>query len=200
MTTAMHPDVVVRTRPDEPQGENYLTGPGKGFLSWFLTKDHKRLGVMYMTSVLTFFFIAGCFALILRTKLLSGEHSDMLKWLDRSPNPTGEGGYNTAFTLHGAIMVFLVIIPSIPAAFGNFVLPIMLGAKDVAFPRLNLFSYHLYCIGALFFISTLAFGGLDTGWTFYTPYSTNRAGGAMAGMIPATLGAFILGFSSIFTG
>ncbi|MEI6274183.1 MAG: cbb3-type cytochrome c oxidase subunit I, partial [Phycisphaerae bacterium] len=101
------------------------------------------------------------------------------------------------FTLHGAIMVFLVIIPSIPAALGNFIMPIMLGAKDVAFPRLNLFSYYLWLFGALFTVSSLLLGGFDTGWTFYTPYSTTTPAG---GVIPALTGVFILGFSSIFTG
>ncbi|HMP17220.1 MAG TPA: cbb3-type cytochrome c oxidase subunit I, partial [Gemmatales bacterium] len=104
------------------------------------------------------------------------------------------------FTLHGAIMVFLVIIPSIPASLGNFVLPIMLGAKDVAFPRLNLWSYYLYVIGTVCFLITLATSGLDTGWTFYTPYSSSSGIGSNTNVIMATMGAFILGFSSIFTG
>ena len=103
----------------------------------------------------------------------------------------------TAFTLHGAIMVFLVIIPSVPAALGNFILPIMLGAKDVAFPRLNLFSFYLWVLGAICAVWSLLVGGFDTGWTFYTPYSTQFAAG---GVIPVLIGVFILGFSSIFTG
>ena len=105
--------------------------------------------------------------------------------------------YNQFFTLHGAIMVFLVIIPSIPAALGNFVLPIMLGAKDVAFPRMNLMSFYLWVIGAICAVVSLSMGGFDTGWTFYTPYSTTTT---TAGVIPVVIGVFILGFASIFTG
>ena len=167
--------------------DNYLTHT-HGLLSWILTVDHKRIGVMYLVSVLGAFFIGGVFALLVRTQLLQPGGAIM-----------SQDQYNQAFTLHGAIMVFLVIIPSVPAALGNFVLPIMLGAKDVAFPRLNLFSYHLWVVGALFFVMALFTGGLDTGWTFYTPYSTDP-NSAMGGVIPALTGAFILGFASIFTG
>ncbi|MHC4378377.1 MAG: cytochrome c oxidase subunit I [Planctomycetota bacterium] len=144
---------------------------------------------MYLVGVLGAFALGGFFALALRPELFfpNTTHAPMLKDGNR---------YNQMFSLHGAIMVFLFIIPSIPAALGNFVLPIMLGAKDVAFPRLNLFSFHLWIIGAVFFLLALASGGLDTGWTFYTPYSTKTD----TGVIYATLGAFILGFSSIFTG
>ncbi len=167
--------------------DNYLNHT-RGFMSWAFTLDHKRIGVMYLVSVLVAFFFGGMAALALRTHLIA-PGTEMLS----------EDAYNQMFTLHGAIMVFLVIIPSVPAALGNFVLPIMLGAKDVAFPRLNLFSYHLWVIGAIFFLMSLFTGGLDTGWTFYTPYSTDTAS-AMGGVIPALTGAFILGFSSIFTG
>ena len=141
--------------------DNYLTHT-RGILSWLLTLDHKRIGLMYLVSVLGAFFMGGVFALLVRTQLLTPEGAIM-----------EQAQYNQAFTLHGAIMVFLVIIPSVPAALGNFILPIMLGAKDVAFPRLNLFSYYLWVIGALFFVLALFTGGLDTGWTFYTPYSTD---------------------------
>ena len=169
-----------------PAPDNYLTFT-KGILSWVLTLDHKRIGVMYLVAVLSSFFVGGVMALLVRTKLLfPGEVS----WM------TAEQ-YNKAFTLHGAIMVFLVIIPSIPAALGNFVLPIMLGAKDVAFPRLNLFSFYLWLIGAVCAVYSLLAGGFDTGWTFYTPYSTTTEAG---GVIPVLVGVFILGFSSIFTG
>jgi cytochrome c oxidase subunit 1 len=156
-------------------------------MSWLLTLDHKRIGVMYLAAVLVSFFVGGVMALLVRTKLLfPGE----VAWM------TAEQ-YNKAFTLHGAIMVFLVIIPSIPAALGNFVLPIMLGAKDVAFPRLNLFSFYLWMLGAICAVWSLIAGGFDTGWTFYTPYSTSSQAG---GIIPVLVGVFILGFSSIFTG
>ena len=166
--------------------DNYLTH-SRGILSWALTLDHKRIGIMYLVSVLTSFFVGGILALLVRTELIAPGKTIM-----------EQDTYNQAFTLHGAIMVFLVIIPSVPAALGNFVLPIMLGAKDVAFPRLNLMSYWLWVFGAIF--AVIAIGkGLDTGWTFYTPYSI-RGDAAMNGVISALFGVFILGFSSIFTG
>ncbi|TWT45240.1 Cytochrome c oxidase polypeptide I+III [Phycisphaerae bacterium RAS1] len=164
---------------------NYLNA-SSGFLSWAFTLDHKRIGVMYLVGIFTAFLLGGLFALLVRTELLTP-----------GPTITTHDWYNRFFTLHGAIMVFIVIIPGIPAALGNFALPIMIGAKDVAFPRLNLASFYMWVIGTLFAISTLAFGAVDTGWTFYTPYSTKYA---FNGMIPVVAGAFILGFSSIFTG
>ncbi|MBI2840049.1 MAG: cytochrome c oxidase subunit I [Acidobacteria bacterium] len=164
--------------------DNYLTH-SHGFKSWFFTLDHKRIGLMYLVSILTAFFLGGVFALLVRTELLTPGKTIM-----------DAETYNRMFTLHGAAMIFLFIIPGIPAALGNFVLPIMLGAKDVAFPRLNLFSYHLYVAGAIFALASIAMGGVDTGWTFYTPYSTTTN----SHVIAMTLGAFILGFSSIFTG
>ncbi|MEN9668685.1 MAG: hypothetical protein RLZZ386_592, partial [Planctomycetota bacterium] len=129
--------------------DNYLTYT-RGFLSWALTLDHKRIGVMYMSAVLASFFVGGVFALLLRTELLTPGRTIV-----------SADTYNQFFTLHGAIMVFLVIIPSIPAALGNFILPIMLGAKDVAFPKLNLFSFYLWIGGALFTLYSLAAGGFD---------------------------------------
>ena len=187
-----------------PVEDNYLTHT-RGLMSWLLTLDHKRIGVMYLIAVLTSFLFGGLAALAVRTELIAPGKTIMDK-----------DAYNQMFTLHGAIMVFLVIIPSVPAALGNFVLPIMLGAKDVAFPRLNLLSFWLWVTGAICFLGAItgipwpvqgADGweiqfvgrGLDTGWTFYTPYSI-REDGAMAGVLPATFGVFILGFSSIFTG
>jgi cytochrome c oxidase subunit I len=164
--------------------DNYLKHD-KGILSWIFTLDHKRIGLMYLVSVLASFALGGFFALALRTELFF-------------PGPTiiNHDQYNQAMTLHGAVMVFLVIIPGIPAALGNIILPLQLGAKDVAFPRLNLMSYHLWVLGALFFISSLVISAADTGWTFYVPYSTTTP----TAVIPAAFGAFILGFSSIFTG
>lgn len=163
---------------------NYLTSP-KGFWSWALTLDHKRIGIMYMVSIFFFFLIGGLFALLLRTELLNPGKT----FVDAQT-------YNQLFTLHGTLMVFLVIIPGIPASLGNFVLPLQLGAKDVAFPRLNLMSYYIYIIGALFAVSSILLGGIDTGWTFYAPYSTSAQGK----VVLMVTGAFILGFSSIFTG
>ncbi len=163
---------------------DYLEDP-KGLWSWLTTVDHKRIGLMYLWSVVFFMVAGGLLALMIRLELLTPRQTIM----------TAEA-YNRVFTLHGAIMVFLVIIPGIPAALGNFALPLLLGAKDVAFPRLNLFSYYVYVAGALMALSTLAVGGVDTGWTFYTPYATTTGGGVT--MI--VLAAFVLGFSSIFTG
>ena len=165
-------------------GDNYLNHE-RGIWSWLTTLDHKRIGIMYLFSVLTFFLIGGIFALLIRMQLFSpGKHL-----FDANT-------YNKVFTYHGTIMVFMVIIPAIPAAMGNFVLPIMLGAKDVAFPRLNLFSYYIFMFGALFAASAMFLRGADTGWTFYTPYSirTNTT------VIFVIAGAFVMGFSSILTG
>jgi len=165
-------------------GENYLNSP-KGLMSWLGTIDHKRIGIMYLASITFFFFVGGIMALLVRIELLTPKQTIM----------TAEQ-YNQIFTLHGAIMVFLFIIPSVPAALGNFVLPLMLGAKDVAFPRLNLLSLYIYWVGALMAVGSIVFGGVDTGWTFYTPYSTTT-GGAVSLM---SMAVFTLGFSSIFTG
>lgn len=169
---------------DVSDSDNYLKN-SSGVLSWICTLDHKRIGIMYLIGILTSFFIGGMLAMAIRAHLLRPAG-----WL--FDNDT----YNQVFTLHGAIMVFLFIIPSIPAALGNFLVPVMLGAKDVAFPRLNLSSFYLWVTGAIFFIAALLGSGLDTGWTFYTPYSTTTD----TSVILATFGAFVLGFSSIFTG
>jgi cytochrome c oxidase subunit 1 len=169
---------------ESSEGENYLTA-SRGIRSWLLSLDHKRIGVMYLVATLAAFLIGGIFALILRTEHLTGKATIM-----------DADSYNQAFTLHGAVMVFLFVIPAIPAAFGNFVLPIMLGAKDVAFPRLNLTSFYFWVVGALLLVSAIALKAPDTGWTFYTPYSTDTS----ASVIPAFLGVFVLGFSSILTG
>jgi cytochrome c oxidase subunit 1 len=163
---------------------DYLEEP-KGLWSWLTTVDHKRIGLMYMWSVLFFFLVGGIFALLIRLELLTPKQTIM-----------DAETYNRVFTLHGAIMTFLVIIPAIPAALGNFALPLLLGAKDVAFPRLNLASLYVYWTGAAMAVATLALGGVDTGWTFYTPYSTTTGGGVSL----MVLAAFVLGFSSIFTG
>ncbi len=177
----------------DAHSNNYLTH-SKGLMSWLFSLDHKRIGVMYLIGILFSFFVGGIFAILVRTELLTAGDTIM------DPDT-----YNQVFTLHGAVMVFMFIIPGIPAALGNFMLPVMLGAKDVAFPRLNLLSWWLYIIGSVLAVSSLAFGGLDTGWTFYTPYATAQVEGAetyhaLGGVIPITLGAFILGFSSILTG
>lgn len=163
---------------------NYLNTP-KGLKSWLLTQDHKRIGILYLFGVMLFFFIGGMLALAIRLELLSPGRELM-----------GARTYNQVFTLHGAVMIFLFIIPAVPAIIGNFVLPLMIGAKDVAFPRLNLASFYVYIGGSLFAIYSIVTGAVDTGWTFYTPYSTDSTGS----VISMTMGVFILGFSSIFTG
>ncbi len=179
---------VVTTLPgieSRPAARPSYLNETRGIRSWIFTLDHKRIGIMYLWSVLFAFLLGGLFAMLIRLELLTPKETII-----------SAETYNQAFTLHGAIMIFLFIIPGIPAALGNFVLPLMLGAKDVAFPRLNLASYWIYVIGALFAVTAMVTGGVDTGWTFYTPYSTTT-GGAVSLM---TLAAFILGFSSIFTG
>ncbi len=181
---------VTMPAPNSEAGEedNYLTH-SSGFLSWALTLDHKRIGLMYLTCVMSSFALGGVLALLVRLHLWNPN-------LDATQALFSNKQYNQLFTLHGAVMVFLFIIPSIPAALGNFLLPIMLGSKDVAFPRLNLCSFYLWVGGAIFFLFSLFATGLDTGWTFYTPYSIESQGPVVA----ATMGVFVLGFSSIFTG
>jgi cytochrome c oxidase subunit 1 len=163
---------------------NYLKA-GRGIRSWLLTLDHKRIGIMYLISVIAAFFLGGVFALLVRLELLSPGRTIM-----------DADTYNRMFTLHGAVMVFLFIIPSIPAALGNFLLPIMVGAKDVAFPRLNLLSFYIYVLGAILALYSVISGSVDTGWTFYTPYSTQTA----TSVVSMTFAVFIAGFSSILTG
>jgi cytochrome c oxidase subunit 1 len=172
------------TAPPAEETLNYLNA-GKGLKSWLTTLDHKRIGVMYLICITSAFLLGGIMALLVRTELLT-------------PGKTlvDAETYNKFFTLHGAVMIFLFIIPGIPAALGNFVLPLMLGAKDVAFPRLNLMSWYLWVTGAVFALVAIVFGAVDTGWTFYTPYSTETN----TQVIWIVMGVFILGFSSIFTG
>lgn len=161
----------------------------KGLWSWIYTLDHKRIGVMYLISVLISFLIGGIFALVLRVELFSKGHTIM-----------DQDTYNRMFSLHGVVMVFLFIIPSIPAALGNIFLPIQLGTKDVAFPKLNLLSFYIYVFGACFGLYSMVNGGVDTGWTFYVPYSSSSVVGSQSSVVPMTLAAFIMGFSSILTG
>jgi cytochrome c oxidase subunit 1 len=157
----------------------------KGLKSWLYTLDHKRIGLMYLVAILGALLLGGFFALLVRAELFL-------------PGQTfvGQDRYNQFFTLHGAVMVFLVIVPGIPAALGNIVLPIQLGAPDVAFPKLNLSSFYLWCSGAALLLVSIALGPIDTGWTFYTPYSLTTT----TSVLPAVAGVFLLGFSSIFTG
>ena len=165
-------------------GANYLSK--KGMWEWLRSVDHKRIGVLYLVTGLLFFLIGGVFALLLRTELIAPGQTIM------DPQT-----YNVMFTLHGTIMIFIFVVPGIIASFGNFCLPIMIGAPDVAFPRLNRFSFQLWVIGVVVILLGLLIGKpVDTGWTFYTPYSSKTD----TNVIGMVLGAFILGFSSILTG
>jgi cytochrome c oxidase subunit 1 len=162
-------------------------GKYKGLKSWLFSTDHKRIGILYLITMSIFFLVGVTFGFLMRLELISPGKTIM------DPQT-----YNSFFTLHGIIMIFLFIIPGLPAVFGNFFLPIMIGAKDVAFPRLNLLSWWLFLIGGLFAIISvfLPGGPADTGWTFYIPYSVRTS----TNVLPALIAAFILGFSSILTG
>jgi cytochrome c oxidase subunit 1 len=170
--------------PVEPR-LNYLNST-YGLKSWLLTRDHKRIALLYLASVTVFFFLGGLFAVLIRLELLT---------------PAGDlvqsETYNKLFTMHGVVMVFFFLIPAIPAVLGNFLIPMMIGAKDLAFPRLNLLSWYIYVGGGLFTLWSIVHGGVDTGWTFYTPYSTTYSN---SHVIVTAVGIFITGFSSILTG
>jgi cytochrome c oxidase subunit 1 len=157
-----------------------------GVRSWLLTTDHKRIALLYLVSITIMFVIGGLSAVAIRLELLTPA-GDLLQ----------ADNYNKLFTMHGVVMVFFFLIPSIPAVLGNFLLPLMIGARDVAFPRLNLLSWYVFVTGGLVTLFGMITGGADTGWTFYTPYSTAAA---TTKVIPVALGVFINGFSSILTG
>jgi len=157
-----------------------------GLKSWLLTTDHKRIAWLYLIGVTFFFFVGGLFATLIRLELLTPQ-GDLVQ----------AETYNKLFTMHGVTMIFFFLIPSIPAVLGNFLIPIMIGARDLAFPRLNLASWYIYILGGLFTLSAAAAGGVDTGWTFYTPYSSIYSNTHVALTV---VGIFITGFSSILTG
>ena len=165
--------------------KNYLNAE-YGIKSWLLTKDHKRIAILYLVSVTFFFMLGGIMAAFLRLELAT-PLGDMVE-----PDT-----YNRLFTAHGVLMVFLFLIPAIPAVLGNFLIPLMIGAKDLAFPKLNLGSWYVYNVGATLMVAALLRGGTDTGWTFYTPYSSVFADSEV---ILTALGVFVAGFSSIMTG
>ncbi len=169
-----------------PQARPHYLNISYGIRSWLLTTDHKRIAILYMISISLMFIIGGAAATLIRVDLLT---------------PTGDlvdaNTYNTLFTVHGVVMIFFFLGPAIPAVFGNFMIPLMIGARDVAFPKLNLLSWYIYIVGSLFLIWTILNGGVDTGWTFYTPYSTNFS---TTHVLSTTLAVFIVGFSSILTG
>ena len=170
----------------EPEKTRNYLNVDYGAFSWLLTKDHKRIAILYMVSITLMFILGGFFAMMMRIELLTPE-GDLLT----------SDTYNKFFTLHGIVMIFFFLIPSIPAVLGNFILPIQIGAKDLAFPRINLLSWYLYMIGAFVGLFVIITGGVDTGWTFYTPFSTQYSNSHVLG---TTFGAFIVGFSSILTG
>jgi cytochrome c oxidase subunit 1 len=173
----------VETIPVAPERDYLNTEFGLG--SWFLTTDHKRIALLYLISITFMFFVGAFFALIIRLELLTPK-GDLVQ-----PDT-----YNKMFTQHGLVMIFFFLIPSIPAVLGNFLIPLMIGAKDVAFPKLNLLSWYVYDVGAIMFIYTILTGGLDTGWTFYTPLSTSFVSSSV---VVGALAIFVVGFSSILT-
>ncbi len=176
----------VRQSPQHSKQElNYLS-EGHSLRSWLLTVDHKRIAILYLLTLTVFFFVAGFAALIMRLELLTPQ-GDLVT----------DDNYNRLFTLHGVIMVWFFLVPSIPTVLGNFLIPLMIGAKDVAFPKLNLLSWYLFTFGGILTIAAIIGGGVDTGWTFYTPYSSVYSNSAV---VTTILGIFIAGFSSILTG
>src|SRR6267142_3640417 len=162
--------------PVESPRVNYLNAT-HGVKSWLLTKDHKRIALLYLASVSMFFFLGGIYAMFIRLELLTPQ-GDLVQ----------SHTYNKLFTQHGIIMIFFFLIPSIPAVLGNFLVPIMIGAKDLAFPKLNLLSWYIYIVGGVFTISAVAAGGVDTGWTFYAPFSTTYSN---THVILTALGVFV---------
>jgi cytochrome c oxidase subunit I len=164
---------------------NYLNAD-YSWKSWLFTTDHKRIALLYLVSITVMFFIGGFFAMLMRIELLT-PRGDLVD----------SDTYNKLFTMHGIVMIFFFLIPSIPAVLGNFLIPIMIGAKDLAFPRINLLSWYIYIIGAIFTLSAVAAGGVDTGWTFYAPFSTSYSN---TYVVATAIGVFIAGFSSILTG
>jgi cytochrome c oxidase subunit 1 len=176
----------VLPEPLEPESRGDYLNAGYGVKSWLLTTDHKRIALLYLASITGMFFVGGAFAVLMRINLLT---------------PDGElvsaETYNKLFTMHGLIMIFFFLIPSIPTVLGNFLLPLMIGARDVAFPRLNLLSWYIFITGATLALVSAVYGGVDTGWTFYTPFSTTYSNTHVMAM---AIGVFITGFSSILTG
>ncbi len=169
----------------ESQEEPDYLAVESGIWSWLNTRDHKRIGVMFLAAVTGMFLLGGVFALAVRTELLTPNRTIM----DATT-------YDRMFTLHGVTMVWLFLVPSIPTSFGNFLLPLQLGARDLAFPKLNLMSFYTFVLGALITFGGMLAGGTDTGWTFYAPYADSTP----TDVVPVIIGIFILGMSSIFSG
>ncbi len=173
------------TTAEAAPGVNYLNAQ-YGIRSWLFTTDHKRIALLYLVSITFFFIVGGIPAVLIRLHLIE-PHGALLQ----------PATYNKMFSMHGIIMVFFFLIPSIPAVMGNFLVPMMIGARDLAFPRINLLSWYIYVVAGLFTLYAVLAGGVDTGWTFYTPLSTTYANGQV---MAAALGVFFAGFSSILTG
>ncbi len=169
----------------EPQRAHYLNA-NYGIKSWLFTTDHKRIALLYLASITLLFFVGGAAAVLMRLELMTPP-GDMVQ----------SETYNKLFTIHGVIMIFFFLIPSIPAVLGNFLVPMMIGARDLAFPRLNLASWYLFTLGSVFTVVVTVMGGVDTGWTFYAPYSSTYSNSYV---VPTIAGIFIAGFSSILTG
>src|ERR671918_252680 len=181
MNTVMHPS----SPPTALPRVHYLN-INYGVRSWLFTLDHKRIALLYLGSITLFFFVGGAAAVLFRLELATPQ-ADLFQ-----PET-----YNKLFTIHGLIMVFFFLIPSIPAVLGNFLVPMMIGAKDLAFPKLNLLSWYIFILGGIVTLWAVVVGGVDTGWTFYTPYSTNASN---TNVVATGIGVFITGFSSILTG
>jgi cytochrome c oxidase subunit 1 len=172
--------------PEPPPAEPNYLNVNYSLWSWLTTVDHKRIGILYLVSISVFFLAGGIAAGIVRLNLLAPDGAIV-----------NEDAYNRAFTAHGVLMLFFFLIPAVPAVFGNFFIPMMIGAKDLAFPKLNLASWYVFIAGAIFGVWALLAGGIDTGWTLYPPYSTRSS---QSNVVPGVIGVFISGFSSIMTG
>jgi len=181
----MTPTAAQRIDAGDPHPRSFVES-GYSVKSWLLSVDHKRIGILYLISITFFFLLGGSAAVVIRLELMTPQ-----------PDLVSNETYNKLFTIHGVIMVWFFLIPSIPATLGNFLVPLMIGARDLAFPRLNLLSWYVFIIGAFFALASIILGGVDTGWTFYTPYSSMFSNG---NVMLAVVGIFITGFSSILTG
>ncbi|PYV16771.1 MAG: cytochrome c oxidase subunit I, partial [Acidobacteria bacterium] len=172
--------------PADDRSRVHYLNVNYGIKSWLFTTDHKRIALLYLVSITFFFFIGGAAAVLMRLHLISPEGA-----LFEPPT------YNKLFTMHGIVMVFFFLIPSIPAVLGNFLVPMMIGARDLAFRKINLLSWYVFIAGGLLELYAIFYGGVDSGWTFYTPLSTAYLN---TNVMAAALGVFIAGFSSILTG
>ncbi len=183
ITTGFVPQA--KARPPRTPEVHYLNN-AFGVKSWLLTTDHKRIAILYLITLTILFFVGGAAATVIRLNLMT---------------PTGDlvpaDTYNKLFSAHGIIMVWFFLVPVVPTVIGNFILPMMIGARDLAFPKLNLLSWYIFTLGAIITLWAILAGGVDTGWTFYTPFSTKSA---RTNVIPTIFGIFVSGFSSILTG